>query len=156
VFPDGTGGEPSVRSRRSRRAHTHVAIESESQVRTGIQVGPLARVVFATAHVESVGGAPDAELVVREDQPSATTVTSDRTSPSGSPSTGTSTSVSRSPIAFGRSSTDTVSPAICTSFRNQLGARYAGIQFETSHAVTYRAGGCARVADAIIPFLETL
>jgi predicted N-formylglutamate amidohydrolase len=47
-------------------------------------------------------------------------------------------------------------PAICTSFRRQLGARYAGIQFETSHAVTYRAGGCARVADVIATFLETL
>jgi predicted N-formylglutamate amidohydrolase len=49
-----------------------------------------------------------------------------------------------------------VGPAICTSLRKQLGARYAGIQFETSHAVTHRAGGCERIADAIIPFLETL
>jgi predicted N-formylglutamate amidohydrolase len=47
-------------------------------------------------------------------------------------------------------------PAICTSFRRQLGARYAGIQFETSHAVTHRSGGCARVADAIATFFETL
>ena len=47
-------------------------------------------------------------------------------------------------------------PAICTSLRKELGARYAGIQFETSHAVTYRAGGCARVADAIAGFFETL
>ncbi|HEX7839267.1 MAG TPA: N-formylglutamate amidohydrolase [Kofleriaceae bacterium] len=49
-----------------------------------------------------------------------------------------------------------VGPAICTSLRKELGARYAGIQFETSHAVTYQEGGCARVADAILPFLETL
>jgi predicted N-formylglutamate amidohydrolase len=47
-------------------------------------------------------------------------------------------------------------PAICTSLRQELGARYAGIQFETSHAVTYRAGGCARVAAAIAPFFATL
>jgi predicted N-formylglutamate amidohydrolase len=47
-------------------------------------------------------------------------------------------------------------PAICTSFRRQLGAHYAGIQFETSHAVTQRADGCARVADAIARFFETL
>jgi predicted N-formylglutamate amidohydrolase len=37
-----------------------------------------------------------------------------------------------------------------------VGAPYAGIQFETSHAVTYRAGGCARVAAAIAAFLDTL
>ena len=49
-----------------------------------------------------------------------------------------------------------VGPAICTSLRRELGAPYAGIQFETSHAVTYRAGGCARVAGAIAAFLETL
>lgn len=49
-----------------------------------------------------------------------------------------------------------IGPAICTSFRRQLGARYAGIQLETSHAVTYRSGGCARVADAIATFFETL
>ena len=47
-------------------------------------------------------------------------------------------------------------PAICTSFRKEFGARYAGIQFETSHAVTYRPGGCARVARAIAGFFETL
>jgi predicted N-formylglutamate amidohydrolase len=47
-------------------------------------------------------------------------------------------------------------PAICTSLRKELGARYAGIQFETSHAVTYRAGGCARVAEAIAGFLDSL
>jgi predicted N-formylglutamate amidohydrolase len=49
-----------------------------------------------------------------------------------------------------------VGPAICTSLRHELGERYAGIQFETSHAVTYRTGGCARVADAIAAFFETL
>jgi predicted N-formylglutamate amidohydrolase len=49
-----------------------------------------------------------------------------------------------------------VGPAICTSLRQELGAPYAGIQFETSHAVTYRAGGCARVADAIAAFLDTV
>ncbi|HEU4727895.1 MAG TPA: N-formylglutamate amidohydrolase [Kofleriaceae bacterium] len=47
-------------------------------------------------------------------------------------------------------------PAICTSFRRQLGASYAGIQFETSHAVTHRPGGCARVATAVAAFLEDL
>lgn len=47
-------------------------------------------------------------------------------------------------------------PAICTSFRKQFGARYAGIQSETSHAVTHRNGGCRRVAEAIAGFLETL
>lgn len=49
-----------------------------------------------------------------------------------------------------------IGPAICTSLRQELGARYAGIQFETSHAVTTRAGGCDRVADAIAAFFETL
>jgi predicted N-formylglutamate amidohydrolase len=47
-------------------------------------------------------------------------------------------------------------PAICTSLREELGEHYAGIQFETSHAVTYRPGGCARVADAVAAFLEAL
>jgi predicted N-formylglutamate amidohydrolase len=47
-------------------------------------------------------------------------------------------------------------PAICTSLREELGERYAGIQLETSHAVTSRPGGCARVADVIAAFLETL
>jgi predicted N-formylglutamate amidohydrolase len=47
--------------------------------------------------------------------------------------------------------------AICTSFRRELpGQRYAGIQLETSHAVTHTAGGCARVAAAILTFLEAL
>jgi predicted N-formylglutamate amidohydrolase len=46
--------------------------------------------------------------------------------------------------------------AICSSFRQQFGAPYAGIQLETSHAVTRSAGGCARIADAILPFFESL
>ena len=49
-----------------------------------------------------------------------------------------------------------VGPAICTSLRKEFGAGYAGIQFETSHAVTYRTGGCARVAGVIAEFFETL
>ena len=49
-----------------------------------------------------------------------------------------------------------VGAAICTSLRKELGARYAGIQLETSHAVTNSAGGCAKVAAALVPFLETL
>lgn len=47
-------------------------------------------------------------------------------------------------------------PAICTSLRGELGAHYAGIQLETSHAVTFRAGGCAQVAAAINRFFEAL
>jgi predicted N-formylglutamate amidohydrolase len=48
-------------------------------------------------------------------------------------------------------------PAICTSLRREHpGARYAGIQLETSHAVTHTADGCARVAAAIVPFLDAL
>lgn len=48
-------------------------------------------------------------------------------------------------------------PAICTSLRREhAGARYAGLQLEASHAVTGAAGGCARLADAIAPFLESL
>ncbi|MDQ3367837.1 MAG: N-formylglutamate amidohydrolase [Myxococcota bacterium] len=46
--------------------------------------------------------------------------------------------------------------AICTTFRSEFGARYAGIQLETSHAVTHTPGGCPRVADAVLPFLESL
>jgi predicted N-formylglutamate amidohydrolase len=47
--------------------------------------------------------------------------------------------------------------AVCTSLREELaGQRYAGIQLETSHAVTRSTGGCTRVAAAIVPFLETL
>lgn len=50
-----------------------------------------------------------------------------------------------------------VGPAICTALRNELaGKRYAGIELETSHAVTQSPGGCARVAAAIAPFLDSL
>jgi predicted N-formylglutamate amidohydrolase len=48
-------------------------------------------------------------------------------------------------------------PAVCTSLREELaGERYAGIEIETSHAVTQARGGCARVAEALIPYLESL
>ena len=48
-----------------------------------------------------------------------------------------------------------VGPAICTSFREErAGQRYAGIQLETSYAVTFAPDGCARVANALVPFLE--
>ena len=48
-------------------------------------------------------------------------------------------------------------PAVCTSLRDELaGKRYAGIELETSHAVTHTPGGCARVANAVVPFLESL
>jgi len=49
-----------------------------------------------------------------------------------------------------------VGAAICTALRSELGAGYAGIQLETSHAVTRSDGGCARVAAAVLPFLESL
>jgi predicted N-formylglutamate amidohydrolase len=50
-----------------------------------------------------------------------------------------------------------VGPAVCTSLRNEhAGQRYAGIELETSHAVTRSPGGCARVANAVVPFLESL
>jgi predicted N-formylglutamate amidohydrolase len=50
-----------------------------------------------------------------------------------------------------------VGPALCTELRRELAPRpYAGIELETSHAVTHQAGGCARIADALIPFLEEL
>lgn len=50
-----------------------------------------------------------------------------------------------------------VGPAICTALRiENADRRYAGIQLETSHAVTYGTGGCARVAAAIAPFLESI
>ena len=48
-------------------------------------------------------------------------------------------------------------PALCTSLREELRAeRYAGIELETSHDVTMSAGGCARVAAAVLPLLEAL
>ncbi|CAN5778070.1 N-formylglutamate amidohydrolase [soil metagenome] len=50
-----------------------------------------------------------------------------------------------------------VGPAICTSLRDELrDQRYAGIELETSHAVTYTPNGCQRVAAAVLPFLEAL
>ncbi|MGE0402605.1 MAG: N-formylglutamate amidohydrolase [Kofleriaceae bacterium] len=48
-------------------------------------------------------------------------------------------------------------PAICTTLREELrGERYAGIELETSHAVTFTPGGCQRIAAAVLPFLESL
>ncbi len=48
-------------------------------------------------------------------------------------------------------------PYICARLREELaGRRYAGIEIETSHALTRTAGGCARVAAAVVPFLESL
>lgn len=48
-------------------------------------------------------------------------------------------------------------PAVCTTLREELaGKRYAGIEIETSHAVTRATGGCARVAAAVVRFLELL
>lgn len=48
-------------------------------------------------------------------------------------------------------------PAICTAFRTEFaGRRYAGIELETSHAVTHTHGGCTRIARAVLPFLEAL
>jgi predicted N-formylglutamate amidohydrolase len=48
-------------------------------------------------------------------------------------------------------------PAICTTLREELRAqRYAGIELETSHAVTFTPTGCQRIAAAVLPFLESL
>jgi predicted N-formylglutamate amidohydrolase len=48
-------------------------------------------------------------------------------------------------------------PALCASLRlEHAGAHYAGIELEASHAVTYTEGGCARVAAAVAPFLDSL
>jgi predicted N-formylglutamate amidohydrolase len=48
-------------------------------------------------------------------------------------------------------------PAVCTSLRlENAGRRYAGIELETSHAVTHTHGGCARVAAAVVPFLQAV
>lgn len=50
-----------------------------------------------------------------------------------------------------------VGPAICTALRiESSGKRYAGIELETSHAITYSPGGCTRIAAAVLPFLESL
>lgn len=48
-------------------------------------------------------------------------------------------------------------PAVCTSLRiEHAGKRYAGIELETSHAVTHTHGGCERIASAVLPFLASL
>ncbi|MCA9677988.1 MAG: N-formylglutamate amidohydrolase [Kofleriaceae bacterium] len=50
-------------------------------------------------------------------------------------------------------------PALVTSLRGELageGGGYAGIELETSHAVTRSAGGCARVAAAVVAVIEEL
>ncbi len=48
-------------------------------------------------------------------------------------------------------------PYICAVLRTELvGQRYAGIEIETSHALTDAPGGCARVAAAILPFFDEL
>ena len=55
-----------------------------------------------------------------------------------------------------------VGPAMCTELRKDMIAThgpdvpYAGIELETSHAVTMRPDGCARVAAAVVPFLDAL
>lgn len=50
-----------------------------------------------------------------------------------------------------------VGPALCTELRvARAPAAYAGIELETSHAVTHRPDGCARVAAAVLPFLASL
>lgn len=48
-------------------------------------------------------------------------------------------------------------PAVCTSLREELaGQNYAGIEIETSHAVTRSLGGSAKVAAAVVRFIELL
>jgi predicted N-formylglutamate amidohydrolase len=48
-------------------------------------------------------------------------------------------------------------PYICARLREEFaGKRYAGIELETSHALTTMTGGCTRVAAAVAPFLESL
>jgi predicted N-formylglutamate amidohydrolase len=47
--------------------------------------------------------------------------------------------------------------ALVTSLRGEMPAdSYAGIEIETSHAVTRSAGGCAKVAAALVAVLEAL
>jgi predicted N-formylglutamate amidohydrolase len=47
--------------------------------------------------------------------------------------------------------------ALVTSLRGEMPAEaYAGIEIETSHALTRTAGGCARVAAALVAVLEEL
>ena len=48
-------------------------------------------------------------------------------------------------------------PGITTSLRDDFAVeQYAGIQLETSFAVTLRPGGCSRVAEALLPLVEEL
>lgn len=48
-------------------------------------------------------------------------------------------------------------PALCTELRKELRERaYAGIELETNHDVTMSPGGCARVAAAVLPILESI
>lgn len=50
-----------------------------------------------------------------------------------------------------------VGPALCTELRGaRAPAPYAGIELETSHAMTHRPDGCARVAAAVLTFLAAL
>ncbi|HEY4058979.1 MAG TPA: N-formylglutamate amidohydrolase [Kofleriaceae bacterium] len=50
-----------------------------------------------------------------------------------------------------------IGPAICTALREELrDQKYAGIELETSHAVTFTANGCQRIAAAVLPFLESV
>ena len=50
-----------------------------------------------------------------------------------------------------------VGPAVCTTLRREnYGRHYAGIELETSYAVTHTPSGCARVAGAVVPFLESV
>ena len=48
-------------------------------------------------------------------------------------------------------------PALCTAMRDaRPGLRFAGIELETSYAVSLAPGGCARVAAAVAPLLRGL
>jgi predicted N-formylglutamate amidohydrolase len=47
-------------------------------------------------------------------------------------------------------------PSIASGLRARLGARYAGIQLEASHAVVDAPGGAARIAAALVPALVAL
>lgn len=47
-------------------------------------------------------------------------------------------------------------PSIATAFRAELGARYGGIQLETSHAVVDRPAGASRIARAVAAVVAEL
>ncbi len=50
-----------------------------------------------------------------------------------------------------------IAPALVTAFRKELApSRYAGIEIESSHALTRRPGGCQRVAAALYATIEKL